>query len=65
LARKETGAVNSRASAEEERKDPSTAAAIEQPEEVQAEDEAITEAGIVDIVSILDAPTVIVVLSTL
>jgi hypothetical protein len=34
---------------------------MEQPEEAQAEDEAATKAGIVDIASILGAPTVTVV----
>jgi hypothetical protein len=38
---------------------------MEQPEEAEAEDEAATEARIVDIVSILGAPTVTVVRSTL
>jgi hypothetical protein len=37
----------------------------EQPEEAHEEDEATTEAGIVDIASILGAPTVTVVWSTL
>jgi hypothetical protein len=38
---------------------------LEQPEEAEAEDEATAKAGIVDIASILGAPTVIVVRSTL
>jgi hypothetical protein len=38
---------------------------MEQPDEAQAEDEATTEAGIVDIASILGAPTVTIVRSTL
>jgi hypothetical protein len=38
---------------------------MEQPEEAQAEDEAATEAGIVDIASILGAPTVTIVQSPL
>jgi hypothetical protein len=38
---------------------------LEQPEEAQAEDEATAEAGIVDIGSILGAPTVTIVRSTL
>jgi hypothetical protein len=38
---------------------------MEQPEEAQAEDEVATEAGIVDIASILGAPTMTVVRSTL
>jgi hypothetical protein len=38
---------------------------MEQPEEAPTEDEAVTEAGIVDIASILGAPTMTVVRSTL
>jgi hypothetical protein len=38
---------------------------MEQPEEAQAENEAATKARIVDIASILGAPTVTVVQSTL
>jgi hypothetical protein len=38
---------------------------MEQPEEAQAEDEAAMKAGTVDIASILGAPIVIVVWSTL
>jgi hypothetical protein len=38
---------------------------MEQPEEAQAEFEAATEAGIVDIAIILGAPTMTVVQSTL
>jgi hypothetical protein len=64
-AHQETGAVNSQASAEGGRSHPSPAAAIEQEEEAQAEDEAVTEPGIVDIDNILGAPTVTVVWSTL
>jgi hypothetical protein len=52
-------------SAEERRPNPSPTMVLEQPEEAQAEDEVTTEDGIVDITSILGAPTVIVVWSTL
>jgi hypothetical protein len=38
---------------------------VEQPEEAQAEDKAAPEARIVDITSILGAPTVTIVHSTL
>jgi hypothetical protein len=38
---------------------------MQQPEEAQAEDEVATEAGIVDITSILGAPTMTIVRSTL
>jgi hypothetical protein len=64
-AQQRTSADNSQASAGEGRKNPSSAAVMEQPEEAEAEDEAATEARIVDIVSILGAPTVTVVRSTL
>jgi hypothetical protein len=64
-AQQGTGAVSSQASVEEGRQNPSPATSIEQPKEAQAGDEAATEAGIVNIVSILGAPTVTVVRSTL
>jgi hypothetical protein len=52
-------------SPEERRPNPSPATVVEQPEEAQAEDKAAPEARIVDITSILGAPTVTVVQSTL
>jgi hypothetical protein len=60
-----TGVVNSQAPTEEGRQDPSPVVEIEQSEEAQAGDEAATEAGIIDIASILGAPNVTVVWSTL
>jgi hypothetical protein len=60
----ETSAVNSLASAEEAR-DPPLATMVEQPEGISAEVEAISKTGTVDIASILGAPTVILVWSTL
>jgi hypothetical protein len=60
----ETSVVNSQASAEEAR-DPPLAATMEQPDGTAAEVEATSEAGIVDIASILGAPTVTVLQSTL
>jgi hypothetical protein len=63
--RQATGADNSQASAKERRPDPSSATGAKQPEEGQAEDEATAKAGIVDIASILGAPTVTIVRSTL
>jgi hypothetical protein len=60
-----SGADNSQTSAEERRSTPSPAIVLEQPEESQTEDEATTEATLVDIASILGAPTVTVVWSTL
>jgi hypothetical protein len=59
------GTGESQASAEERRPDPSPTTRAEQPEGAQVEDEATAEAGIVDIASILGAPTVIVVRSSL
>jgi hypothetical protein len=64
-AQQEAGADNSQISAEERRTNPSPAMVPEQLEEAQAEDEATAEAGIVDITSILGAPTVTIVRSTL
>jgi hypothetical protein len=60
-----TGADDSHASAEERRPDPSPATRAEQPEEAQFDDEVTAEVGIVDIPSILGAPTVTVVRSSL
>jgi hypothetical protein len=64
-AQQETGADNLQASAGERRQNPALATVMQQPEEAQAEDEVATEAGIVDITSILGAPTMTVVCSTL
>jgi hypothetical protein len=64
-AQQGTGVVNLQTSAEEGRQDPSPTATMEKPEEAQTENEVATEAGIVDIASILGAPTVTVVRSTL
>jgi hypothetical protein len=64
-AQQGVGADNSQASAEERRLNPLPAKVPEQPEDAQAEDEATAKAGIVDIASILGAPTVTVVRSTL
>jgi hypothetical protein len=47
------------------RPDPSPTTRVEQPEGAEVEDEATIEAGIVDIASILGAPTVTVVWSSL
>jgi hypothetical protein len=58
------GTDNSQTSAEETRPGPSPSMVPEQPE-AQAEDEATAEAGTLDISSILGAPIVTVVRSTL
>jgi hypothetical protein len=65
LAQQGAGADDLQMSAEERKPNPSPAMVPEQPEDAQAEDEATAEARIVDITSILGAPTVIVVRSTL
>jgi predicted secreted protein len=49
----------------EDRTEPAATAAAEEPVAIQAEEEAPAEAGLVDIASILGAPTVIVVQSSL
>jgi hypothetical protein len=49
----------------ESRPEPSTTTGAEEPVTVQAEEEAPAEAGLVDIASILGAPTVSVVRSSL
>jgi hypothetical protein len=49
----------------EGRTEPDAAAAAEEPESTEAEEEAPAEAGLVDIASILGAPTVTVVRSSL
>jgi hypothetical protein len=54
-AQQGSGADNSQVSAGERRQNPSPTAVMEQPEETQVEDEATTEAAIVDIASILGA----------
>jgi hypothetical protein len=64
-AQQEAGADNSQTLVEERTPNPSPAMVPEQPKEAQAEDEATTEAEIVDITSIRGAPTVTVVRSTL
>jgi hypothetical protein len=51
--------------AEESRPRPSTTARTEEPVAAQAAEEALAEAGLVDIASILGAPTVTVVRSSL
>jgi hypothetical protein len=64
-AQQAASADNSQASTEERRPDSFPTTVAEQPEEAQADDEAVTEAGIVDITNILGAPTVTVVRSNL
>jgi hypothetical protein len=65
VAQQATGASDMQASAEERRSDPSPTMRAEQSEGAHVDDKATAEAGIVDIASILGAPTVTVVQSSL
>jgi hypothetical protein len=60
-----TGVVEPRTPAVESRPEPSTAAGAEGLAAAQAEEDALAEDGLVDIASILGAPTVTVVRSIL
>jgi hypothetical protein len=60
-----TTVVEPQAPVVESRTEPATAPAVEEPTATQAEKDAPTEAGLVDIASILGAPTVTVVRSSL
>jgi predicted secreted protein len=60
-----TGVVEPQALTVESRPEPSTTAGAEEPATAQAEEEAPAEARLVDIASILGAPTVTVVRSSL
>jgi hypothetical protein len=65
MTQRSTRVVEPQAPAMESRPEPSTAAGAEEPAAAQAEEEAPAEAGLVDIASILRAPTVTVVRSSL
>jgi hypothetical protein len=65
MTQRSTGVVELQASAVESRPEPSTTAGAEEPAAAQAEEEAPTEVGLVDIAIILGAPTVTVVRSSL
>jgi hypothetical protein len=60
-----TSVVEPQAPAVESRPEPSTAAGAKEPAAAQAKEETPAEAGLVDIASILGAPTVTVVRSSL
>jgi hypothetical protein len=60
-----TSVVEPQGPAVENQPEPSTAAGAEEPAAAQAQEEAPTEVGLVDITSILGAPTVTVVRSSL
>jgi predicted secreted protein len=65
MTQRSTGVVEPRAPAVESRPEPSATTGAEEPVAAQAEEEAPAEAGLVDIASILGAPTVTVVRSSL
>jgi hypothetical protein len=65
MTQQSTSVVEPQAPAVESRPEPSTTAGAEEPAAAQAEEEAPAEAGLVDIASILGAPTVTVVRSSL
>jgi predicted secreted protein len=65
MTQRSTKVVEPQAPAVESRPEPSSTAGAEEPAVAQAEEEAPAEAGLVDIASILGAPTVTVVRSSL
>jgi hypothetical protein len=65
MTQRSTGVVEPQAPAVESRLEPSTTAGAKEPAAAQTEEEAPAEVGIVDIASILGAPTVTVVRSSL
>jgi hypothetical protein len=65
LTQRSTAAVEPQALVVGSRTEPAVTAAAEEPEAAQAKEEAPAEAGLVDIASILGAPTVTVVRSSL
>jgi hypothetical protein len=65
LTQRSTTVVEPQAAVVESRTEPVVTAAAEEPTATQAEEEAPAEAGLVDIASILGAPTVTVVRSSL
>jgi hypothetical protein len=65
MTQRSTSVVEPQALAVESRPEPSTTTGAEEPAVAQAEGEAPAEAGLVDIASILGAPTVTVVRSSL
>jgi hypothetical protein len=64
MTQRSTRVVEPQAPAVESRPEPSVTAGAEEPVATQAEEVAPAEAGLVDIASILGAPTVTVVRST-
>jgi predicted secreted protein len=65
LTQRSTTIVDPQVPVVESRTEPAVTAAAEEPAATQAEEEAPTEAGLVDIASILGAPSVTIVWSSL
>jgi hypothetical protein len=65
LTQRSTTVVEPQAPVIESKTEPAATTAAEEPAETRAEEEAPAEAGLVDIASILSAPTVTVVWSSL
>jgi hypothetical protein len=65
MTHQSTSVVEPRAPAVESRPEPSATTGAEEPIAAQAEEEELTETGLVDIASIIGAPTVTVVRSSL
>jgi hypothetical protein len=65
MTQRTTRVVQPQAPAVERRPEPSATTGVEEPEVAQVEEEVHAEAGLVDIASILGAPTVTVVRSSL
>jgi hypothetical protein len=65
VSQRSTTEVEPQAPVTESRAEPAAAPAAEEPATTEAEEEAPAKAGLVDIASILGAPTVTVVLSSL
>jgi hypothetical protein len=65
MAQQTPGTAEPQVSAEESRPEPTATTGAEGPVAVEAEEEALAEVGLVDIASILGAPTVTVVRSSL
>jgi hypothetical protein len=65
MTQRTTRVVESQAPAMERRPEPSATIGAKEPVAAQAEEEVLAEAGLVDIASILGAPTVTVVRSSL
>jgi predicted secreted protein len=65
MTQRSTSVVESQAPTVESRPEPSKTTSVKEPAAAQTEEEAPAEAGLVDIASILGAPTVTVVRSSL